>query len=243
MCPRGIADRVNLGLIPSSEQGWPVACAALNPLTGGILHVHDNVTTAPQQAVDCSRLQVNNLTPNNAMEHAVAQIQQGQKMGERSTKCSNEYESVEALQSISACNMEKKTLQMDNNMQRDLSQEVKGQQGDQEVKGQHGDLHKARKQCDGFMSRTDAIETTFTENAATLLRTHNALVSDARKQWCDWARNVAGQIKSILEKMHVGKEWKVDVVHVEHVKSYAPHVDHLVADVECRPAMKVTGEK
>jgi tRNA G37 N-methylase Trm5 len=39
---RGCADRVNLGLIPSSSQGWPLACAALRA-HGGWLHVHDNV--------------------------------------------------------------------------------------------------------------------------------------------------------------------------------------------------------
>ena len=40
-----MADRVNLGLIPSSEAGWPVACMALKPCTGGILHIHENVTS------------------------------------------------------------------------------------------------------------------------------------------------------------------------------------------------------
>ena len=39
---RGIADRVNLGLIPSSEEGWPLAVAALRS-KGGWVHVHDNV--------------------------------------------------------------------------------------------------------------------------------------------------------------------------------------------------------
>ena len=38
----GSADRVNLGLIPSSEAGWPVAVQALRP-SGGRLHVHANV--------------------------------------------------------------------------------------------------------------------------------------------------------------------------------------------------------
>lgn len=37
---------MNLGLIPSSEPGWSVACAALNPVTGGILHIHHNVTSS-----------------------------------------------------------------------------------------------------------------------------------------------------------------------------------------------------
>jgi len=38
---RGVADRVNLGLIPSSEKGWPIAVGALKP-QGGSLHVHGN---------------------------------------------------------------------------------------------------------------------------------------------------------------------------------------------------------
>ena len=38
----GTADRVNLGLIPSSEAGWPTAVAALRA-RGGWLHVHANV--------------------------------------------------------------------------------------------------------------------------------------------------------------------------------------------------------
>ena len=35
----GVADRCNLGLIPSSEASWSVACRALRP-TGGRLHLH-----------------------------------------------------------------------------------------------------------------------------------------------------------------------------------------------------------
>lgn len=40
---KDVADRVCLGLLPSSEEGWPLAAIALNPTTGGILHVHENV--------------------------------------------------------------------------------------------------------------------------------------------------------------------------------------------------------
>jgi len=41
----GIADRVCLGLLPSSVEGWPLAASALKS-TGGILHVHENVGVA-----------------------------------------------------------------------------------------------------------------------------------------------------------------------------------------------------
>lgn len=41
VAPRGVAQRVNLGLIPSSERGWPVVCmiAARPDQTGGALPV------------------------------------------------------------------------------------------------------------------------------------------------------------------------------------------------------------
>jgi len=42
-----VADRINLGLIPSSELGWPVAAKALSP-KGGWLHIHGNVSETPQ---------------------------------------------------------------------------------------------------------------------------------------------------------------------------------------------------
>ncbi|NXS03240.1 TYW2 protein, partial [Oxylabes madagascariensis] len=44
---RDVADRVNLGLIPSSEEGWPVACRVLRKDTGGVLHIHHNVEAPP----------------------------------------------------------------------------------------------------------------------------------------------------------------------------------------------------
>jgi tRNA wybutosine-synthesizing protein 2 len=37
------ADRVNLGLIPSSEDSWPIACVLLRKKIGGFLHIHGNV--------------------------------------------------------------------------------------------------------------------------------------------------------------------------------------------------------
>ncbi|KAL3803487.1 LOW QUALITY PROTEIN: hypothetical protein HJC23_014035 [Cyclotella cryptica] len=42
-------DRVSLGLLPSSEGGWAVAVACLNPITGGWLHIHGNVPNAERQ--------------------------------------------------------------------------------------------------------------------------------------------------------------------------------------------------
>lgn len=42
---RDVADRVMLGLIPTSQAGWPVAVAVMKP-QGGWMHVHENVHEA-----------------------------------------------------------------------------------------------------------------------------------------------------------------------------------------------------
>lgn len=54
-CPRGIADHINMGLIPSCEQYWPIAVEILKP-SGGWLHLHGNVTSfskSQQFSVHC----------------------------------------------------------------------------------------------------------------------------------------------------------------------------------------------
>ncbi|KAI3351600.1 hypothetical protein L3Q82_020439, partial [Scortum barcoo] len=120
-----IADRVNLGLIPSSEDGWPVACHLLKRTTGGVLHIHQNVTSP---------------LPNTA---AVPEIN-------------------------------------------DATQRVSGKTADREV-------------------------------------------------WQSWADDTADRIASLL-KDTTGAPWITSIRHVEHVKSYAPHVHHIVLDLECRPS-------
>ena len=43
VAPQGVADRVCLGLLPSSATGWEAGLRALKP-GGGWMHVHENVT-------------------------------------------------------------------------------------------------------------------------------------------------------------------------------------------------------
>lgn len=113
VCPEKVADRVNLGLIPSSEAGWETACRALKP-KGGILHIHGNVTS----------------------------------------------------------HLESKSVE-----------------------------HK---------------------NAS-------------HQEWNIWAQGVSSTIKDILSSMY-NAEWNVNILEINQIKSYAPHIDHLVLDVECHPS-------
>lgn len=57
-----------------------------------------------------------------------------------------------------------------------------------------------------------------------------------KQEWLDWAKYVAQTILAHLRKSHGKQEWNVQVRHIEHVKSYAPHIDHVVLDVECCPS-------
>ncbi|KAL3666577.1 hypothetical protein V7S43_008204 [Phytophthora oleae] len=43
-----VADRVNLGLLPTSEKAWPLAVQAMKP-SGGWFHVHDNVAVEERE--------------------------------------------------------------------------------------------------------------------------------------------------------------------------------------------------
>ncbi|KAF3796766.1 tRNA wybutosine-synthesizing protein 2/3/4 [Nymphaea thermarum] len=49
VAPQGVADRVCLGLLPTSEDSWPTAVRALKP-QGGVLHVHGNVKDSEEDS-------------------------------------------------------------------------------------------------------------------------------------------------------------------------------------------------
>jgi len=70
---------------------------------------------------------------------------------------------------------------------------------------------------------------------------HTCLVNKAYKKsaseaqrihWCSFVYRCKEKLKGYLG---TEKSWTIHLNHVEYVKSYAPHVDHLVFDFECRP--------
>ncbi|XP_062855977.1 tRNA wybutosine-synthesizing protein 2 homolog [Trichomycterus rosablanca] len=125
-----LADRVNLGLIPSSEAGWPVACRLLCRYTGGMLHIHQNVTMPIQHT-------------------------------------------------------------------------------------------KHQESCDSLPEK-ERTENGFSKTLSN------------REVWNVWAIETARRIYTLLREI-TGIEWRTSIKHIEHVKSYAPHIDHIVLDLECRP--------
>ncbi|NXV96465.1 TYW2 protein, partial [Calonectris borealis] len=143
---RDVADRVNLGLIPSSEEGWPVACRVLKKGTGGILHIHHNVETLPATA-----------PPQTPV------------------------------------------------------------------------LRAERGSPEGAVSEGEAQHPTEDGGKETL-------GARIRPEWQRWAEATGARIQGLLAELH-GQPWRTSILHIEAVKSYAPHVHHLVLDLECRPAL------
>lgn len=150
MCPVGVADRVNLGLIPSSEMGWKTACFALNPRTGGILHVHGVVT---------SDLKTNKVLSSSDMQR-----------------------DDDALNTL--C------------------------------------FHNATGVCDILTNQVEC--------------TDKLMPKTLKTEWLKWAKCTAESIANIFKDAY-HKHWDCVVLHIERVKSYAPHMDHLVVDISCRP--------
>ncbi|MGH0166654.1 UNVERIFIED_CONTAM: hypothetical protein FKN15_051281 [Acipenser sinensis] len=150
-----VADRVNLGLIPSSEEGWPTACRLLKRETGGVLHIHQNVSSHPQK-------------PDPAL----------------------------LLQNLCL----------------------------QEVCDPSSPAGKAARDSDTADSR----------ESAPGLHCRDSMSTAVKAEWQAWSKAAACRIAALLLEIK-GQPWRTQVLHMEHVKSYAPHVDHIVLDLECRP--------
>ncbi|XP_030065547.1 tRNA wybutosine-synthesizing protein 2 homolog [Microcaecilia unicolor] len=147
-----VADRVNLGLIPSSEEGWPVACQVLKQEKGGVLHIHQNVESFQEKVVPCPNNHQQHLCMGNMYQEHNSANQQDQKSGTSAS----------------------------------------------------GDLENDRW--------------------GTVMK----------PEWQTWAESTEVKIGILLQDIH-RKPWKTKILHIERVKSYAPHVDHMVMDLECRP--------
>ena len=90
----------------------------------------------------------------------------------------------------------------------------------------------------------NAPELNTTTKHKTSTGSHTYLLSESQSSfkqavWLSWAKDVSSKILLLL-KTHSPCDkceqqcWMVTIQHVEHVKSYAPHVDHIVVDLECR---------
>lgn len=161
-----VADRVNLGLLPSCEAGWQVACKFLKS-TGGMLHIHGNV--------------ISGIDKTNT--------------GADLDNCGHETDKLALCMWCKHILISARSNKF---------------------------LCESCKQYFGF----DGDE----------LFIGNSFVRWKKVEWKVWAVHVSHSICSILHEIHK-LTWKVSVVHLHRVKSYAPHIDHLVLDLQCQPSV------
>ena len=182
IAPTGIADRINLGLIPSSEDSWPSACKALKPSTGGWLHIHANVTASELYT-----------------KRKAIQEQQGK-----------------ATTAIA-----------------DLSQEIET--------GPSNELRDAQSSSSKNPNDESPCEVFGDGGSSRVLKPKNMTKQEKLDCWSTWAEEAAVKMRMLLKEAHnFGglHDWRCRVGHVEHIKSYAPYVDHIVVDMECKPMFR-----
>ena len=206
-----MADRVNLGLLPSSEAGWPVACATLRPDTGGWLHVHGNVCSKPGSET----IEHNPWEVIGSKERVVDRSKSGKREGPKPSS------SVPIFKSESSEAITARVGSLDSQLEpRNRLSLVQPSPAEKVSVADKQDCQELDSRCSGKHSKR------------------------YREVWEQWAIYVAGRIRELLATENPlscerhQQQWKVVVGHIEHVKSYAPHVDHIVVDIECRPAPK-----
>ncbi|XP_071099251.1 tRNA wybutosine-synthesizing protein 2 homolog [Haliotis cracherodii] len=204
VCPVDVADRVNLGLIPSSEMGWPVACAALKADSGGILHIHGNVT---------SKHPACNNHDTDDLDHTVTEGGQGHPT------FSVHKTAALMTQLNTACTCNNKHV---------------GRCSENTQEGGGLIISSEIDRCHFEHSRSNSKHSNSNSKVKTKVDRRNVSCNKKlRPEWLSWSREVTVKINSLLE--HGKNTWTVTILHIEHVKSYAPHIDHLVLDLDCRP--------
>ncbi|XP_066929581.1 tRNA wybutosine-synthesizing protein 2 homolog [Clytia hemisphaerica] len=220
VCPKNIADRVNLGLIPSSSLSWATACHALNQAKGGWLHIHENVDSganALDSGTGSDAILQDHIT--NAGEFEICQhVVKTEFVPCRDGLDVTDSEPPEDIELETSTLSEKnKAGPLDTevvNKERDLSityEKSKGMSVDNYVFPECNDLERENRNLvrDCYKGK---------------LSKHKCVV------WQAFVDDMLSKLKSYLPPL-----WKVTLRHIEFVKSYAPHVDHLVFDIECRP--------
>lgn len=162
VAPSNIADRVNLGLIPTADISYKTAVFALKDASGGILHIHGNVRRS-KATKDSSR--IFNCKSDNC--------------GDRIQENKNKFVT------------------------------------------------------DKYIPTVDQI-----------LFHSNPIISDTKyEEWIEWSCKTAEKIGRLLILKDREKYWELTLMHIEHVKAFAPFVDHLVLDLKCTPIDPSTAVK
>ena len=222
VCPRGIADRVNLGLIPSSEAGWETACAALRNDRGGWLHIHGNVSWRSENKL-CGPARTLCEAGEMREKSEVCETGEFGEMREKGEVC----EAGEIREKGEVCEAGEMRVKGEVGEVREKSEVCEA--GEMRVKGEVGEVREKSEVCEaGEMREKGEV----CEGDALLLPGPR---ERAKRVWAEYVRERVGKMLSEVNALCDGRRWSVRVGRLVTVKSYAPFVDHMVVDMECRP--------
>ena len=199
-----MADRINLGLIPTSSLSWETACVALHQSRGGWLHIQENV-------------EEDDVAGSRCMEDNRSMLVQKVKKNSAS-----DYD---------CCTNEKL---LDTGAKRTDDSRLN------ESRCTTNDLHEVLRNSDsGFGSYTniDGPRCICKGDQCIINETFKAkrLTEHKREVWCRFVRLMILKLENYFLHTSAFPVWDVKLLHIELVKSYAPRIDHVVFDVECRP--------
>lgn len=66
------------------------------------------------------------------------------------------------------------------------------------------------------------------------VNTFNFKSKDEKKKFLfDWANDLKDKVISLISEIHPNSNWNGDVLEINKIKNYAPHIDHMVVDIKC----------
>ncbi|VDM37445.1 unnamed protein product [Toxocara canis] len=226
--PQGIADRVNLGLVPSSRPYWLAGCRCLRS-TGGILHIHEAVKLATPKTHQLRRLHKSGSTLSR--NESLGSVSEESEMSEYSDfdkKCSIDQNS----NFVSLTNGRFSIGPNDEKAVADSS--------DQHVEGKNSDDcggKPLKRRISRSASIIEEIENRVLPNArvepAFKASKWSSIDAAIREFAIDCATNCTRYLNNIHDKQ--GEIWTCMITNIVKVKSYPAHTDHIVVDLDCRP--------
>lgn len=185
-----------------------MACEALNPTTGGILHIHYNVNTKPRTSQDDKSDE-----PEQPFRcEAKTELSTDTQMGEQQIK---PVFDLDVISNQSQCIDSK-------------GEGINNYNGIAEITSDPTDIVSS-------VDTENKVEYDDIEVSDRSNKPCNKIENNVRdSKWYSWAEETSSEIRDMLQSLHQNV-WNTRILHIEHVKSYAPYVDHVVLDLLCKP--------
>uniref|UniRef100_A0A0R3RPR6 tRNA(Phe) (4-demethylwyosine(37)-C(7)) aminocarboxypropyltransferase n=1 Tax=Elaeophora elaphi TaxID=1147741 RepID=A0A0R3RPR6_9BILA len=223
--PQGVADRVNIGLLPSSRPYWLAACKCLKS-TGGILHIHEAVRTSEQGTGSLELIDKSTAHSKLIRKEDMKSIDEGIALNDITDTKNIGTENRTALEE----NDKNKSTFFSNSIDNSVMQ------CEETNTKTHDSTMKKRK-----LSRSATI---IKEMESRILP--DGRIDDRLKEekWSTISQNLqnfamtcATNCTRYLNNIHDEKDkiWTCTILEVNIVKNYQMQTDHVVVDLLCRP--------